>query len=138
MALPQNPTLLKFHFLSSITGTKRSPESATAPLLLNYKHWPKVHLPFVIHFLIVTKKSITLGWKQPDPSEFNFFLIHLNTETQFELMFSIKNCKSQWFCAQWSAWLHHSLCSVHVMVTREPPRNPLGRHRCYLSCSHYC
>lgn len=121
-----------FWVISTVTGIKRAPDLAMALLLLHYEWWPKIHLTFVTHCLIAAKKSIDSEWKQPDPPEFVSFLLHLNTQTQCELVFSVINGKSQSFCVQWLAWLCHMFCSS-VMVAWQPHQYPP-----HLGCHTWC
>lgn len=65
-----------FQFISSLISLKLELDPAMALLLLNYEHLAKSHLLFIIHCMVAARKSIASN---------------LNTQTQFKLMFSIKN-----------------------------------------------
>lgn len=81
-----------FQFISSRVGTRIPPEPAIA-LLLNYERWPKLCLPSIIHCMVAVKISTAASWKQKEPPDFASFIVNHNIQTQFELMFSIKNGK---------------------------------------------
>lgn len=111
------PMVLKFwhcvfSFLSSQLTIACNP--ATALLLLHHKSWASSQTSFIVQGVITARRTIASAWKQQISPDWSHFVQCLNMQTQFELMFVIKNGKHATFWKQWHLWLIHPECTASI------------------------
>lgn len=90
-----------FNFLSSVSAVHMEGNPATSLLLLHHKSWAPTQTPFLVHGIIAARGTIAAAWKWTEPPDRSLFLQNLNTSTQFELLFAVKNYKRAPFWKHW-------------------------------------
>lgn len=89
-----------FSFLSKISQLTIACNPTTALLLLHHGSWASLQTSFIVHGIIAARRSLASAWKQPIYPDWSPFVQYLNTQTQFELIFAIKNDKCTTFWKQ--------------------------------------